>query len=611
MNELELIKKLLNSKLESSTKYTPDQLDGLVTASNILLKINGNIRFLGQLNDSALECLKNLNIISLQEENYLRTYRYISCTYNDELKEESINNIKRIIGEVARRISELSNTIENKEIRDLVKVVDNNFYNITEKQLDLLFGLISESDLELGQKRDLFIYVSVNSIKYQDELLEEQEEEEEIIKGIFQEECIELFSKYGYDFNEFSEKNRNYIMSDGNYDRIDGILSVLKKYNIDLRNNLNHNIIKTKQNNICEIFVKSNKESVERIIKTWIENDFVEDGVALFYVMVEEPYKFIEEKREYRRRGRPEKPKKNTSGEESGRHHSYIKNIKFFTEICHRLYGEDINYLKLIYERGNASVLNYPHDKVLEVDRILKAYGLSEKDYFESATTVFMSMHHADVLDLAIELDVLDYIKNNQSRFSLPAERKRDIDDEKKADRRVFDLLYLASINRNIAFSSSNKTNFVGEIVPSFVLNQSLLSTKLASVEIPKGIDGIAYNKEIFKMFEERVESSDFDISAALKMLESDDINPIKVLDTCFKEDDYVYIINGIRISRNKVLRIYSALSGLDLDPKIGKYNMILYALTRNSYLTSDEIISLAVSYNKAEEEMKMKGRRP
>ena len=132
-----------------------------------------------------------------------------------------------------------------------------------------------------------------------------------------------------------------------------------------------------------------------------------------------------------------------------------------------------------------------------------------------------------------------------------------------------------------------------------------MLSLKLADTQIPRGIDSLPHKETVFRIFEERLENSDFDTSIALSMLEKDGVNPIKVLDKYFKEDEYVYNIKGIRISRNKVLRIYSALDGINVDPRLAQYNMVLYALTRNSYLTYKEIISLATAYNEKEIEMR------
>ena len=61
------------------------------------------------------------------------------------------------------------------------------------------------------------------------------------------------------------------------------------------------------------------------------------------------------------------------------------------------------------------------------------------------------------------------------------------------------------------------------------------------------------------------------------------------------KQSNIYYDINGIKISRIKVLRIFEELikMGLDNEP-----NSVLFALTRNSILTHDEFTMLSRTLN-------------
>ena len=601
INELDSIKQILNSKINSNN-YSQEELDKLTEIFNIVLRVNNNISDLKLLDDLTINYLIEKNMISEEEKSFIESNRYYESVYNKPLDENTIIKIKEIIQRIITRIMNINKSVENKEINTLLNIVDNNFIGITEEQLDMLFNEIKNSNLSLEDKRDIFIYISVNSLenvnKEVEEIVEEKEEIENI--GISLEEAIEVFSKYGYDFNSLDNYYKNYLLQKGVYKKIDDIFNVLKENNIDLNNNFDINLLDRYQYSICEILVKSDSTCVSEIIKSCIENDLVIDGKIPFYQIVEDPGRFIKEKREYRRRFN--KGGDGTgSNREVGKYESYLANVKHFKEMCERIYGNEINFLKRIYEKCNGSLLTYPHKRVLEIERILKTYGLTEKDFFESATTVFMTMRHADVLDTAIELGLIDYFKKNQSRLSIST-----IGD-------LPDLLYAASTDKANSFKSGSKKNFIGIAEPTITLRQSMLKEKCKSIAMPKGIYGVALSDKVFQMYEmfdKTLESSDFDINTALRMADSEDINTIKVLEEKFKKDDLTYEINGTIISRLKVLRIYSALNDLikTLDQNKSEYLVLLYSLSKNSYFTPEQIISFSHAYKDAKEEM-MRGK--
>lgn len=600
-NELDSIKEILNSKINSNS-YSQEELDKITEIFNIVLRVNNNISDLKLLDDLTLNYLIEKNMISEEEKSFIESNRYYESVYNKPLDENTIIKIKEIIQRIITRIMNINKSVENKEINTLLDIVENNFIGITEEQLDMLFNEIKNSNLSLEDKRDIFIYISVNSLenvnKEVEEIVEEKEEIEDT--GISLEEAIEVFSKYGYDFNKLDNYYKNYILQNGVYNRIDDIFNVLKENDIDLNNNFGINLLDRYQYSICKILVKSDSTCVSEIIRSCIENDLVIDGKVPFYQIVEDPGRFIKEKREYRRRFNKggDGP---SSSKDVGKYESYLSNVKHFKEMCERIYGDEVNFLKRIYEKCNGSLLTYPHKKVLEIERILKTYGLTEKDFFESATTVFMTMRHADVLDTAIELGLLDYFKKNQSRLSIST-----IGD-------LPDLLYAASIDKENSFKSGSKKNFIGIAEPTITLRQSMLKEKCKSIVMPKGIYGVALSDKVFQMYEmfdKTLESSEFDINTALRMADSEDINTIKVLEEKFKKDDLTYEINGTIISRLKVLRIYSALNDLikTLDQNKSEYLVLLYSLSKNSYFTPEQIISFSHAYKDAKEEM-MRGK--
>ena len=598
MNELTNIKDILNSKLHKETIFSPDDLDRLTEIFSKLVKANNNIKELRLFDDATLHYLLDKELIDETQFNHLKAYRYLTCEYGDKLESSSLKILKDIISQVIFNVKNINQEVENKEIKALIKAVDNRFNNITEEQLDLLFSTISDSNYSLEEKRDMFLYISVNTIKYGDELIEEVEEEQEQEqqdKGMTEAQCKELFNKYGYDFDLLNNSNKLRFIINGIYEKVDNNFKVFKDNNINLYNNCNYNIFLKKQAQICDILVRGDVNCIQGVIDTCRDNELVQDGEIKLYLTVSEPSNFVRKKREYKIRRHSNGGEGSGTGER-GSYQDFVANVEYFTEKCNKLFNGKINFLNRLYEfKDGAALLSYPHQRILEIERILKAYGFSEQDFFEAATSVFATMHHADILDIAVELDVLDYIKKNRSRLSI------SVNDE------VVKLLYVASLNKEVAFSPENRANFAGETVPKYYLNATVLKQLLDKTEIPQGIESLPYDKNLHKILEDRVADSDFDIETALEKANSEEISIIKVLEEKFKKDDLVYEIAGTRVSRNKVLRIFSAISDLDIDFKSKEYPILKYALTRNSYFTKDQIISLMKAYHNAKEEMKGK----
>ena len=103
-------------------------------------------------------------------------------------------------------------------------------------------------------------------------------------------------------------------------------------------------------------------------------------------------------------------------------------------------------------------------------------------------------------------------------------------------------------------------------------------------------------NKEVLKDYEEMKEATRNYESVEYKQ-ETLDSNFIKRLDKEFKgEEDYYYVIEGRRISRRKVLRLYEALNEYNKDNPDNKFDeerMGIFAITYGTYFRPETLYSI------------------
>ena len=128
MTELETIKNILNSKTKNN--YSLEELDKLAEVFGIALRVYNNVNDLKILDDLTIEYLINKNIITEEEKNYLEEFRNYTRVYNQQLDEETVNKIKKIIKKIIIEVKNINDSIERKEIKNLIFIHINFLYGI-------------------------------------------------------------------------------------------------------------------------------------------------------------------------------------------------------------------------------------------------------------------------------------------------------------------------------------------------------------------------------------------------------------------------------------------------------------------------------------------------
>ena len=574
MRELDRIREIIKKNEVEYAKISSNKelLEEIV--NSFLLARHENINEIKMITDSQLNYLFSENIINIDDIMLIkkcRNARNMNIYITDVDFENLYQVFDKITATILKKINDIDMGLFNVNYKELLKKVEHLFINLDLDDVDILYHLIEKEDISDDEKIKLLMYIS-NTIyerrNYYANSIYEQ--------GMSDSECIELFKKYHYseeDYHTLTPDNKALLKGKGVYDIVDGILKVLDDKKINLKNNCGNNLLMGKQKNVVLMLVESNPNMVLDTINDFIEYCHLkEDEPINFYWLMIIPGRFSAREKEYKERRKKDGGTSNGKTEPRS-NDDFRKNLKYFSEMCYHIYGTKVRFLDRLMDKSNGLLLDQSHEKVLRIVEVLKLYGLREKDFFECASTIFKGKNHAHILDVAIELDCLDYLKQNQSRLGI------------RTIKRPFeDYLYVAK-TKNL-FTYSSWTNFGNEhldnqlqlqlskIEDYFTSHPDCISVKYEELE--------SVQKQ-FREIDNIVDNAPFKINEIQDNIESDEY--LSVLENNYKENDYLYVVDGIRISRIKVLRVMNTL----LDKEVGS-SKIAYAIARHSFLTLDEM---------------------
>ena len=523
------------------------------------------------------ELLKNKNFnFSQKYVNKLNTIcKNIISNFNT-IKLEMLKNETKI-----KKISDYQNSL-----LELKKKVIDGCTNITAQDLQEYIDLFKHLNISQKEIIELIKYITYKYISSAEQIQTGFEIEELKETNLSEESLINLFNLYGYSFYDLGA-NTTEICRYGNIENIKSILEILKNNDINLNKKIgNKKIIEAKSKQLTEILLKSNGDIVLGIIEIAKKINLFKDGKIDFVYLLETPSRFLSRKKMYQ--------KKNSIGGEGpgiidayGCYEDFIANVKLLKSKYEQSFNDE-QFLNKVFKKCD-SVFNHPHQQVLNVIKIYDLYNIEPKYYLNSLSGV-NSINQAEVFDLALELDIMDYIKDNMSRAML------------KADDKLFEKIVIAQRNNipNI-FKKNLRKTLTGEKTCLY-FNKSYVNECITyqKLKFEKFNIKKMFNDNEIRIFEEfdkiisKQDNDDFNL--ALNEISTDDNSLLKSLEK-YKdnEDPNIYIINNIRISRIKALRLYTTLKIMGVEPSI--YSL-MYILTKNSYITQEEFEKLYDTIN-------------
>ncbi|MBQ4263159.1 MAG: hypothetical protein IJB83_02805 [Bacilli bacterium] len=474
-----------------------------------------------------------------------------------DLPKEVVNNIVQNVyfSEVMEKLDRfLLHCSQREKIEEVITYLENlkeNEYLEIEK---IKMILINDLKFDCRVKSDIFllmpkynIFVSKNiENMYDKEMLE--------IDIISNEELIDIFKEYGYNFLLVSEKMREYAKIYGDLDNIRYMFEFFKDNNVKFsENDEKYLYILFKSDEVCINNLKS------------ICDDY---GFELNSLLNRTPSVFWDSIKRDKVNRKPGPPR--PGGDEvslSGSNGDFKKNVELIKSLGYPV--------KESYDKcSSVFVCSYRKLKG-NVDDLIR-YGIDPNNFSKIIKlTGLTSSNILNTIDRFIELGELDYLFDNTSRLALDCNHV------------IFHRLYkvkkhnMENPTNPIDYKNISKTGSIS--YKSFITSYHDTTLKINND-----------NKNLVNNFVEPCVLFDEDKEKVIRALDegkNDDKDPLEMSDIKFLEENYkvndlVYSVCGFTFSRLKVLRLYSSLENVDIDLD----DLLFYCLTYNSMLTKEDV---------------------
>ncbi len=423
--------------------------------------------------------------------------------------------------------------------------------DIDEEELFILYAYLGEYMLTDHS------LVKVDNIPDDDEVSEVLEENQKLIEDNV---LIELFKKYGYDYNLLKDEKKILLKQYGRIDKMTSIFEVFKKYIVD----------PDYLNNLAIILVYSSPDIVQNIFDN-IDKDKTEQitGEYLFNNYMSSPNLFIS--------GRKMDKERTSTGEfkvidgEAGLYNNYQANRLFFINQGFNVTSALAKCISVFGTKNQTLVDTYAKYMSYEIP----------KHAIESKLSCLALRNVYEMMDLLIENRCEEHLKKHLSQ-SVQISRKyiKRIIMAKK--------LGLPYLNDNGTF-------------PGYISNlhneQLLTSAHISKDDLEKGISDFIEETEYFDDESLRKEKEVYDsqvedvIYVRDKELEANKY--IAYLDNNFLDQTLynIYNIQGVLISRRKVLRVYGEL--IKKHDWENNKNLLMYAITYKSVLSREQLADI------------------
>lgn len=529
-----------------------------------------------------------------------------------------------IIG-ICKKYSEiLSDKIEflEKELEDSSKkegILEeyNNIREIISRNIDFndvskLLMFVKGMNISLKDKIDIIREINSQVFKIEAETLtadvSDTEEIEVIdvvnISNINVEDVQALFSKYGYDIHSiFDDEDIDRIVKYGNLQNMEEILIAIKDIKL--------NDDKKQSSKLANIFVLSNGEIVKTVldnIKADSKANFSSNNYSLseiFNSYLNVYPLFI--------KGNKSLDKVNGKGPggDGPINESVTGSFGKYLAIRNIIKSEDNDAdINAMIERSGSVFVQCSARSFKKRLEKFKLYGATKDNYF-GTLSCFLGNHSLDIIDVFRELGHdkylfkggfsttcrrVDNINMTLSLIKLYNKRGESIYfREPDGDRRKYYKLK--------GYISTPKSGSKGGMILAGDTRDMLdmgLIVKTSDIAFPKrnGEKGVIlselgrFENYCNRYYEENVTKYD-EYDRIISDNENDNITSmslnniyIRELDDAYKVSEYLYDIDGVMISRFKVLRVFETL----LSNRLGNLDGLFVAITRNSILTKDEL---------------------
>ena len=569
-NLINLLKDAINDKKKAVKEYNNHLDKNLSNKIEVLENLRKDINEITKIEMSMLnEMVDSFQISDKDKDDMKKELDIIKALLTLNQKEKTnYTLLPNQLTTISAFLDNLETYIEEKNIEK--QAIDPEYKNIimiTNKYKDLLYKikdpntneLITDIDTILQLFQDTKIteeekqMILLTLIKYNQEVMHEKEKNHKK-KRLTIKELTAIFSRYGYSFSKLDKKYQDQLKKYGTLKNIEDVLSIMQKLEFPKIDEKEEGLL------LVTYLIATNKDALEEVTAFAQERGInLTELKKLVCAFIANDYLYNNKHR-------------------IGRKDDFRKNISLLVE-----HGISI---PAIINKGK-DLLVISNDKLQKNLDWLECYGLystmQEESLLDDFITALKSQNIPEVIDLWLENHQLglQYIKNNLSILASHMSNQAIL---------FYKLYKSEKENKNDAFRLT-----VSNGVKKLSLRKEMTHNNIDYQGIHDKESALIVTKHQKPIF---AREKDYEQVAKKSIYNkiSDDIFTREEIISLNRFSDLketlLYDINGLKVSKLKVLRIYDALCKNNLGESL---ESLLYAICYNKIITKEEYNKLII----------------
>lgn len=569
-NLINLLKDAINDKKKAVKEYNNHLDKNLSNKIEVLENLRKDINEITKIEMSMLnEMVDSFQISDKDKDDMKKELDIIKALLTLNQKEKTnYTLLPSQLTTISAFLDNLETYIEEKNIEK--QAIDPEYKNIimiTNKYKDLLYKIKDPNTNELIMDVDTILQlfqdtkiteeekqmILLTLIKYNQEVMHEKENNHQKKRATIK-ELTAIFSRYGYSFSKLDKKYQDQLKKYGTLKNIEDVLSIMQKLEFPKIDEKEEGLL------LVTYLLATNKDALEEVTAFAQERGInLTELKNLVCAFIANDYLYNNKHR-------------------IGRKDDFRKNISLLVE-----HGISI---PAIINKGK-DLLVISNDKLQKNLDWLECYGLystmQEESLLDDFITALKSQNIPEVIDLWLENHQLglQYIKNNLSILASHMSNQAIL---------FYKLYKSEKENKNDAFRLT-----VSNGVKKLSLRKEMTHNNIDYQGIHDKESALIVTKHQKPIF---AREKDYEQVAKKSIYNkiSDDIFTREEIISLNRFSDLketlLYDINGLKVSKLKVLRIYDALCKNNLGESL---ESLLYAICYNKIITKEEYNKLII----------------
>lgn len=569
-NLINLLKDAINDKKKAVKEYNNHLDKNLSNKIEVLENLRKDINEITKIEMSMLnEMVDSFQISDKDKDDMKKELDIIKALLTLNQKEKTnYTLLPSQLTTISAFLDNLETYIEEKNIEK--QAIDPEYKNIimiTNKYKDLLYKIKDPNTNELIMDVDTILQlfqdtkiteeekqmILLTLIKYNQEVMHEKENNHQKKRATIK-ELTAIFSRYGYSFSKLDKKYQDQLKKYGTLKNIEDVLSIMQKLEFPKIDEKEEGLL------LVTYLIATNKDALEEVTAFAQERGInLTELKNLVCAFIANDYLYNNKHR-------------------IGRKDDFRKNISLLVE-------HGISIPAIINKGKDLLIIN--NEKLQNNLDWLECYGLyssmQEESLLDDFITALKSQNIPEVIDLWLENHQLglQYIKNNLSILASHMSNQAIL---------FYKLYKSEKENKNDAFRLT-----VSNGIKKLSLRKEMTHNNIDYQGIHDKESALTVTRHQKPIFAKEKEYE----QAAKKSLHN------KISDDIFTREEIVslnrfsdlketllYDINGLKISKLKVLRIYDALCKNNLG---GTLESLLYSICYNKIITKEEYEKLII----------------